>query len=115
MTDENKNEHDDKLNNDNKKFDFSLFNSRANGGTAADLLNAMGFYNNPFWRNEILKELTSTPAKYSRDKVVKLLEDPVYNEKALKDLAQYLLNTSNHFKRLVDHMAKILDFRHMLI
>lgn len=111
MADETKNQ-EDELNSDGKKFNFAEF-KRAMG--ASDILNAMGFYNNPFWRNDILKELTQTPAKYSRDNVIKLLEDPVYNEKALKDVAQYLMNTSNHFKRLVNHMATILDFRYILL
>lgn len=106
------NEIKDPSQSESKKFDFSAFISKADG---YDFLTAMGFYNNPLWRNQILKEMTQTPEKFSRDKVVKLLEDPIQNEKALKDLAQYLMNTSNHFKRLVHHFGTILDFRHLLI
>lgn len=98
-------------------FDFQTFAKYANANLngTADLMMLSGLYNNPIWRNEILKQLTSTPVKYPREKVLELISNPVHNEKALKDLAQYLLNTSNHFKRIVHHFATILDFRHILV
>lgn len=104
------NEQNDSNNKINESY-FKTFAQYAN----VDFLAGMGFYNNPIWRNEILKQLTSTPVKFPRDRVAELIEDPAKNEKALKDLAQYLLNTSNHFKRIVHHFATILDFRHILV
>jgi hypothetical protein len=94
-----------------ESFDFAKLNSASN---ASDFLSLMGFYNNPIWRNEILKQLSSTPQKYTRDNVLKLIENPVQNEKALKDLAQYLMNTSLHFKRVVHYFARLLDFRYFM-
>lgn len=100
---------------DEKKKDKEPFDVKTFAQNANDFMSFMGFYNNPIWRNEILKELTSTPVPYDREKVKELIKNPVHNEKALKDLAQYLLNNSNHFKRIVHYFATMLDFRHMLI
>lgn len=111
MSEENKNESTES--NHDHPFDVKTFAKYANQGDMSMLLG--GFYNNPVIRNEILKQLTSSPVKYDREKVLKLVENPVHNEKALKDLAQYLLNNSNHFKRIVHHFGTILDFRHILV
>lgn len=101
-----------------EEFDFQEFARSAasnlsgvNAKAYLDLITT-GLYNNPLWRNEILKELTSTPVKYKRDDVLNFIENPVHHEKALKDLAQYLMNNSMHFKRIVHYFANMLDFRY---
>jgi len=70
---------------------------------------------NPLWMNEIMKTITSSPRKYDRDAVLKLLENPIYNEKALKDLHQYLLNNSQHYKRTLYYFATMLTFDYVVI
>lgn len=72
------------------------------------------FLQNPIWTNTLLKQISSSPQKYDRDRVRDLLKNPVLNEKPLKDFAQYLYNTNMFFKRLVHYFADILDFRYIL-
>jgi hypothetical protein len=109
MTEKKENENKDQ---EKDPFDIKTFSQYANSN---DFLSLYGFYNNPIWRNEILKQLSSSPVKYDKEKVAELTKNPVQNEKALKDLSQYLMNNSNHFKRIVHYFATILDFRHILV
>lgn len=93
---------------ENLEFDFNTFMHTNNPYGA-------GVLNNPIWINSILKNIASSPQKYDRDKLRDYLKNPVFNEKALKDFAQYLYNTNMFFKRLVHYFADILDFRYILI
>jgi hypothetical protein len=79
---------------------------------AATLQSAMNssYLFNPLWTNEILKDINMTPRKYDRDTVKNLLANPKSNEKALKDLSQYLFNSIMQYKRLVIYMSEMLTF-----
>lgn len=71
------------------------------------------FYN-PIWQNELLKNINMSPAKYDRKTVEELISNPRSNEKALRDLAQYLENYIMQFNRLVHHYGSILTFDYFI-
>ncbi|OPH47614.1 hypothetical protein BC351_10515 [Paenibacillus ferrarius] len=71
------------------------------------------FYN-PIWQNELLKSINMSPVKYDRKKVEELIANPRSNEKALRDLAQYLQNYIMQFNKLVQHYGRILTFDYFL-
>lgn len=73
-----------------------------------------GFYQNPIWMNSILKLVSGLPAKYDRERVIEYLKNPIYSEKALKDLAQWLYTNIQQFQRMVNYFATILDFRYFI-
>ncbi|MBU7316136.1 hypothetical protein [Paenibacillus oleatilyticus] len=98
-------------NTENEQQDYFMQFSRS-------FQNAIGssmFYNSPFIQNEILKNINMTPHKLNRDEVEKLVANPKANEKAIRDLAQYLENYIMHFKRLVFHYGSILTFDYYLL
>lgn len=95
-------------------FDINEFTKYAKGQIFNPLYGT-GFWANPLWMNAIIKDLTMSPHKYDRDTVLKLIENPQNNEKALKDLHQYLLNTSQHYKRVFYYFATILTFDYILV
>lgn len=70
---------------------------------------------NPIWQNEILKSINMTPnSKLDRDKVKELLANPKDNEKALKDLSQFLFGFIMQYKQVVTYLSRILSFDYYL-
>lgn len=79
---------------------------------AKNLVNAISnpIFFNPYIQNEILKDINMHPQRITRDRVEELLNNPRQNEKALKDLSQYLEQSIMQFKRLIDYFSKMLVF-----
>jgi hypothetical protein len=69
----------------------------------------------PILQSEILKDINMNPAYRDYETVEKLLRDPKHNEKALRQLSQYLANTIAPIKRMIDYYAKILTWDYVLI
>lgn len=81
------------------------------------LLSQMGnqnWFNNPIWMNELLKQMSTISRKYKRDDVLKWLENYQQHEKELNELNQYLLVSSQHFRRLVDYFIEMSMFTPLL-
>ncbi|MBW3021062.1 hypothetical protein KY334_07235, partial [Candidatus Woesearchaeota archaeon] len=84
---------------------------------AKEMLN---MFNNPLMyhpilQSEILKDINMNPAYRDYETVETLLRDPKHNEKALRQLSQYLSNTIAPIKRLIDYYSKILTWDYVLI
>ncbi|MEM4995008.1 hypothetical protein WKH56_20800 [Priestia sp. SB1] len=68
----------------------------------------------------ILRELTETATqsaitkKYPKEVVIKLLQNPEKNEKELRNVSNYLYNTSANYKRLVLYFANMLKFEYIV-
>lgn len=43
--------------------------------------------------------------KYSKDNIIKYLEDPAKNQQPLRKMSEFLYNTSPNYKRLIDYLA----------
>lgn len=99
--------------NTSEKLEFN-FNEFANAVNQAAQFLSTPLMQNPIWVNQLMKQISSSPQKYDRDRLRDLLKNPTLNEKALKDFAQYLYNTNMFFKRVVQYFADILDFRYII-
>lgn len=53
--------------------------------------------------------------KYSKEKVITILENPQKNEKDIRELSNYLYLTSSHYRRLVDYFSSILLYNYTVI
>lgn len=73
-------------------------------------MNTNGWFNNPIWMNNLLKEMSTLSAKYTRDQVLSWLVNYRDHEKELMELNQYLLVSSQHFRRLVDYFIEMPKF-----
>lgn len=62
--------------------------------------------------NEIDKGTTKSSilTKYTKEQIVRFLEDPRKNQSQLRKLSQYLYNTSPNYKRLILYFANMLRF-----
>lgn len=54
-------------------------------------------------------------SKYTKESVVKWLQDPNKNQKQLRQLVNYLYVVSSHFKRLIDYFSKMCLFYYVII
>ncbi|MBZ4664709.1 MAG: hypothetical protein JG776_2433 [Caloramator sp.] len=70
----------------------------------------MAYYMNPILQNEILKNINMYPQKFDRGKIIELLQNPKANERALKELAQFIENNILQFKRLIYYFGGLLSF-----
>lgn len=98
--------------NDDPSFDFKQFNAQSPLMGMPSTLE--GFFINPQWANTILKQISGLPAKYDRETILSYLENPIYNEKPLRQLAQYLYINIQHFNRILNYFASIPDFRYCI-
>ena len=53
--------------------------------------------------------------KYSKEQIVRFLENPQKNEKEIRELSCYLYMVSSHYRRLVDYFALILLYNYNVI
>lgn len=53
--------------------------------------------------------------KYTKEQIVKFLENPQKNEKQVRELSCYLYMVSSHYRRLVDYYAFILLYNYNVI
>lgn len=97
---------------DGYSFDFRKFSQDIPFMNGYNPATGSGFYQNPIWMNSILKQVSGLPAKYERERVIEYLTNPIFCEKALKDLAQWMYVNTQHFQRIVNYFATILDFRY---
>jgi hypothetical protein len=65
---------------------------------------------NPFWQNQILKDLSISGLKYDREKIKQMLADPKNNERQLRELSNFIFNYILQYKRLVMYYAEMLSF-----
>lgn len=70
----------------------------------------ISYYMNPVLQNEILKSINMYPQKFDRSKIIELLQNPKANERALRELAQFIENNVHQFKRLVYYFGGLLSF-----
>lgn len=56
------------------------------------------------------KAPTSLNTKYSRDKIIKFLENPEQSQKELRKLSDFLYASSPHYKRLINYFAGMHTF-----
>lgn len=76
---------------------------------------AIDSYNDiPLWLNGALRKLYTNPYKYTKEQILKFIENPNQFSKELRQLHQYLMNTSFHYKRLVYYFASMLTFDYFL-
>lgn len=52
--------------------------------------------------------------KYTKDQIIKALENPGTNEKLLRQMSQYLYNTSCQYSRLIQYFANMLTFPYII-
>ena len=62
----------------------------------------------PLLQSQILKDINMNPMYQDYETVETLISDPKNHEKELRELAQYLNNTTMAIKRLIDYYTKIL-------
>lgn len=77
-------------------------------------LTSGGIFLNPYIQNEILKDINMHPNRLDRDSVEELLANPRQNEKALRELSQYLEFGIMQYNRMIDYYAKALEFDYTL-
>ena len=87
---------------------------KLNYGLLSQMSNT-NWFNNPMWQNEILKEISTLSKKYKRDDVLTWLENYKFHEQELMELNQYLLNSSQHFRRVADYFIEMLTFNYVLL
>jgi hypothetical protein len=66
----------------------------------------------PYLLNDLLKWSEGTPYEYTRDEVVKLLKNPVKNEKAIRNMHLYFYHNNLFYKRIVTYFTSMLTFKH---
>lgn len=54
-------------------------------------------------------------SKYTKENVVKWLQDPNKNQKQLRQLCNYLYVVSSHFKRLIDYFSRMCLFYYVVV
>lgn len=57
---------------------------------------------------------TGTIINYSKEDVIRFIESPERNEKALRDISRKLYNVSPHYKRAVNYFSKLLRFDYII-
>jgi hypothetical protein len=80
-------------------------------------------YNFAEFQEIVLKEIRNIlkpdeyfkPARFTKDQIRTFLEKPDTNEKNLRQVSQYLLSTSNQYRRLVTYFATMLTLDHVLV
>ena len=65
--------------------------------------------------NQIVKDLSTRPRKYTREQVIQWIQYPNANEKSIRELNLYLRYISNHFNRAIDYFSNILTFDYVII
>lgn len=70
----------------------------------------MAYYMNPILQNEILKNINTYPQKFDRNRIIELLQNPKANERALRELAQFIENNIFQFKKLIYYFGGLLSF-----
>lgn len=53
--------------------------------------------------------------KYSKETLVKMLENPFRYEKDIRELSNFLYEVSNHYKRLVDYYSRLILYNYLVI
>lgn len=61
------------------------------------------------------KDYNPTYRKYTKDQVVRYLENPATNEKQLRQMSQYLFNVSNYYRRLIQYFANMSTFSYIIM
>lgn len=51
---------------------------------------------------------------FEKDQIVKWLENPSRNEKRLRDLSNFLWDTSSHYRRIIDYFGTMLTFDYVV-
>jgi hypothetical protein len=99
-----------------ERFNYANFapNSQPWMNNGGQPLSGTGFYQNPIWMNQIIKQVSGLPQKYDRETILKYLENPIFFEKPLKDLAQYLYLNIGQFKRIIDYYAKMFTYKYYI-
>lgn len=54
-------------------------------------------------------------SKYSKEEIVKMLENPQRNEKQIRELSGFIYLVSSHYRRLVDYYSTILLYNYIII
>lgn len=91
----------------------ATFNKQLNG-----FLGSMGvMMNYPLWQNSIIKSLTTKNGggTYKKDDLLRWCQDPYGYEQELREVNQYLLNTSMHFRRLIKYFTNMLLFDYTIV
>ena len=91
---------------------FEEFAKASTSATANPYINNMMSSTNPYLLNELLKWSEGTPYEYTRDEVVKLLKDPVTNEKAIRQMHLYFYHNNLFYKRIISYFSSMLTFKH---
>ena len=53
--------------------------------------------------------------KYSKEDIVKMLENPQKNEAQIRDLSGFIYLVSSHYRRLVDYYSTILLYNYAIV
>lgn len=53
--------------------------------------------------------------KYSKEEIVRMLENPQKNEKQIRELSGFIYLVSSHYRRLVDYYSTILLYNYLII
>lgn len=93
-------------------FSFEEFaRSAAASNPAINQLIDSGIFS-PYLLNNLLKWSEGYPCEYTRDEVVKLIKDPVKNEKAIRQMHLYFYHNNLFYKRIIEYFASMLTFKH---
>ena len=96
-----------------QKSFFEEFAKSATNYNSPSMTNMMneGLFS-PYLLNNLLKWAEGTPYEYSRDEVVKLLKDPVKNEKAIRNMHLYFYHNNLFYKRIIIYFSSMLTLKH---
>lgn len=61
-----------------------------------------------------LQDNNMRPRKYSRDQIRRFLAEPLQYERQLREVSQYLLVSSSHYKRLLNYFATMLTLDYVI-
>lgn len=90
----------------------------ANFDAESDSFDAL-YRNIATWRRLIIRDLNERPRatvfpKFTKDRIIQMLENPERNEKLLRSAIRYIYGASSHFRRLIQYFVSLSDFAYVV-